>query len=37
MGQNRPCRIVKVLGSSVTDLIYKTLEEKTKTIEKVMQ
>lgn len=37
MGQNRPCRIVKVLGSSVTDLIYKTLEAKTKTIERVMQ
>lgn len=36
MGQTRPCRIVKVLGSSVTDLIYKTLEAKTKVIEKVM-
>ena len=36
MGQKRPCRIVKVLGSSVTDLIYKTLEAKTKVIEKVM-
>jgi SNF2 family DNA or RNA helicase len=35
-GQTRPCRIVKVVGSSVTELIYKTLEAKTKVIEKVM-
>lgn len=36
LGQTRPCRIVKVLGSSVTDLIYKALAAKTKVIEKVM-
>jgi SNF2 family DNA or RNA helicase len=36
MGQDRPCRVIKVIGSSVTDLIYKTLEAKTAIIEKVM-
>ena len=36
LGQLRACRIVKVVGSSVTELIYKTLEAKAKIIEKVM-
>ena len=36
MGQTRPCRIVHVIGSSVDELILKTLEAKIKVINKVM-
>lgn len=36
LGQDRPCRVVRVIGSSVTTLIYKTLASKIKTINKVM-
>lgn len=37
LGQTKPCRVVRVIGSSVTALIYKALDSKTKTIEKVMR
>jgi len=36
LGQKRACRIVHVVGSSVDELILKTLEAKTKVIERVM-
>jgi SNF2 family DNA or RNA helicase len=36
LGQTRACRIVHIIGSSVDDLILKTLNAKTKVIEKVM-
>lgn len=37
IGQKRPCRIVHVIGSSVDDLILKTLEAKMKVISEVMR
>lgn len=36
LGQTKACRIVHIIGSSVDELILKTLEAKSKTIEKVM-
>jgi SWI/SNF-related matrix-associated actin-dependent regulator 1 of chromatin subfamily A len=36
LGQSRPCRIVHVIGSSVDDLILKTLNSKMKVINSVM-
>ena len=37
LGQTRPCRIVHVIGSSVDDLILKTLEAKMRVISEVMR
>ena len=37
LGQTRPCRIVHIIGSSVDDLILKSLNAKIKVIEKVMR
>lgn len=37
MGQKRACRIVHVIGSSVDDLILKTLNAKMKVISEVMK
>ena len=37
LGQKRACRIVHVIGSSVDDLILKTLNSKMKVIESVMR
>jgi SNF2 family DNA or RNA helicase len=37
IGQKRPCRIIHVIGSSVDDLILKTLNAKMKVISEVMK
>jgi SNF2 family DNA or RNA helicase len=37
IGQTRPCRIVHVIGSSVDELILKTLNAKMKVISEVMR
>jgi len=37
IGQKRPCRIIHVIGSSVDDLILKTLNAKMKVISTVMR
>jgi SNF2 family DNA or RNA helicase len=37
LGQTKPCKIVHVIGSSVDDLILKTLNSKMKVIESVMR
>ena len=37
LGQKRPCRIVHVIGSSVDELILKTLNAKMKVIAEVMK
>jgi SNF2 family DNA or RNA helicase len=37
LGQKRPCRIIHVIGSSVDDLILKTLNAKMKVISEVMK
>jgi SWI/SNF-related matrix-associated actin-dependent regulator of chromatin subfamily A3 len=37
IGQKRDCRIVHVIGSSVDDLILRTLNSKTKVIAEVMK
>jgi SNF2 family DNA or RNA helicase len=37
IGQKRPCRIVHVIGSSVDDLILKTLEAKMRVISEVIK
>jgi SNF2 family DNA or RNA helicase len=37
LGQTRVCRVVRVIGSKVVEKIYDTLEDKMRTINKVME